>query len=50
VSLIYRAALEDLTDPAAKANVPPADLFDAIHIRGASPHGVTIFDGWQACT
>jgi len=50
LSLIYRSALDELTDPAAKANVPPADLFDAVHLRGASPHGETIFEEWRPCS
>ena len=50
VSLIYRAKLDELTDPAARAKAAPADLFDAVHIRGVSPHAETIFEVWQACS
>ena len=50
VSLIYRSELDELKGLAAKANVPPADLFEAIHVRGASPHGETIFEGQYACS
>lgn len=43
VSLIYPEALDDLMTAATKVGVPPADLFDAIHILGVSPHSETLF-------
>lgn len=44
VSLIYPEALDDLKAATAKAGVPPADLFEAIQVRGVSPDFETIFE------
>lgn len=50
VSLIYHAEFDELKGLATKAHVPRADLFDAVHIRGAAPNGETAFEEWHACS
>lgn len=49
VSLIYRTEPGALRDQAVKANVPVADLFEAIHIRGMAPNGATAFEEYYEC-